>query len=413
MVGYQDNSTAPGGGYWILKNSWGTGWGNAGYGEIAFSTLGTGQGGRSTITSITGAAYAAGSTATAAWQQGGTGTWTAGDSTNWTSGGSAYAWQNQETAAVFSAGGAANPITISGPAIAYGLTFNAGATGYSFTGGSLTIDHGGIAANESVVINSPVTVGAPQSWVTAAGKTLTVTGQVQTVVSTLTVAGPGTALIQGNIIDGGVLGSLGPTGGALTKQGTGTLVLSGNNSYSGLTTLDGGALELATPGAQVPVLTLGGINIEAGRLLIDYAGQADPAATIRSDLAAAAAVSWSSRRLVWSTTAHVDPGQYALGWSDNTAASQITVECTVLGDANLDGTVDVNDLTIVLSNYGDTGMSWSQGDFNYDGSVDVNDLTILLANFGTTVGAAGPASVPEPASVAMVLAAATGVGAQP
>ena len=33
------------------------------------------------------------------------------------------------------------------------------------------------------------------------------------------------------------------------------------------------------------------------------------------------------------------------------------------GDANLDGTVDINDLTIVLANYGQTGMTWTQGEF--------------------------------------------------
>ena len=33
------------------------------------------------------------------------------------------------------------------------------------------------------------------------------------------------------------------------------------------------------------------------------------------------------------------------------------------GDANGDGQVDINDLTIVLSNFGKTGMAWGQGEF--------------------------------------------------
>ena len=33
------------------------------------------------------------------------------------------------------------------------------------------------------------------------------------------------------------------------------------------------------------------------------------------------------------------------------------------GDANGDGKVDINDLTIVLTNYDKTGMAWSQGEF--------------------------------------------------
>ena len=79
------------------------------------------------------------------------------------------------------------------------------------------------------------------------------------------------------------------------------------------------------------------------------------------------------------------------------------------GDANDDGRVDVNDLTIVLANFGQTGAVWSQGDFNGDGRVDVNDLTILLTNFGHTAGAAAPTAVPEPS--ALVLAAGGLAGA--
>ena len=48
--------------------------------------------------------------------------------------------------------------------------------------------------------------------------------------------------------------------------------------------------------------------------------------------------------------------------------------------------MDINDLTIVLSNFGTAGMSWSQGEFTGDGTVDINDLTIVLASFGATLG---------------------------
>ena len=78
------------------------------------------------------------------------------------------------------------------------------------------------------------------------------------------------------------------------------------------------------------------------------------------------------------------------------------------GDANGDGNVDVNDLTIVLSNFGLIGMSWSQGDFNGDGKVDVNDLTILLSNFGKSYGA-GMAAVPEPGTLTALAAGLAGL----
>jgi hypothetical protein len=71
------------------------------------------------------------------------------------------------------------------------------------------------------------------------------------------------------------------------------------------------------------------------------------------------------------------------------------------GDANADGKVDVNDLTIVLTGYGTSGTIWNQGDFNNDTMVDVNDLTIVLTNYGTT-SSASIKTVPEPSCVVLL-----------
>jgi hypothetical protein len=82
------------------------------------------------------------------------------------------------------------------------------------------------------------------------------------------------------------------------------------------------------------------------------------------------------------------------------------------GDANEDGRVDINDLTIVLTNYGGTGYRWSQGAMDGDptGAVDINDLTIVLSNYGQSVGASGGGiqPVPEPGSLLLL---AAGLGA--
>jgi probable HAF family extracellular repeat protein len=85
------------------------------------------------------------------------------------------------------------------------------------------------------------------------------------------------------------------------------------------------------------------------------------------------------------------------------------------GDVNLDGRVDVNDLTIVLTHFGKSGCAWSQGCVDGDpaGAVDVNDLTIVLANFRTSAGApaAGAAAVPEPSCLVLAGACAAGMAA--
>jgi hypothetical protein len=78
------------------------------------------------------------------------------------------------------------------------------------------------------------------------------------------------------------------------------------------------------------------------------------------------------------------------------------------GDANRDGIVNIADLSIVLTNFDKTGMTWSQGDFDGSGTVDIADLGNLLTNFDKTLSSAasGLSPIPEPSS--FVLA---GIGA--
>lgn len=58
------------------------------------------------------------------------------------------------------------------------------------------------------------------------------------------------------------------------------------------------------------------------------------------------------------------------------------VECApppgCLGDANRDGVVNFEDITVALANFGGSGP---QGDADFDGDVDFNDVTVVLAHF--------------------------------
>ena len=81
-----------------------------------------------------------------------------------------------------------------------------------------------------------------------------------------------------------------------------------------------------------------------------------------------------------STTATaIDNNGDIAGWgtdaSGNTNQAFVIMNPHLPGDANGDGRVDINDLTIVLSHFGQTGMTWTQGEFTGDGTVDINDLT--------------------------------------
>ena len=93
---------------------------------------------------------------------------------------------------------------------------------------------------------------------------------------------------------------------------------------------------------------------------------------------------------------------------------------TLLGDANLDGTVNTEDFTPFSTNLGHNG-GWDQGDFNYDGTVNCEDFTPFSHNLNqsaTLAAAAGDlvsaerlslANVPEPASAGLMIVAGLGI----
>lgn len=68
----------------------------------------------------------------------------------------------------------------------------------------------------------------------------------------------------------------------------------------------------------------------------------------------------------------------ARGWGDFSTLENIEVIPGIPGDANGDGVVNVEDLLIVLAQWGTAGP---EGDVNHDGIVNVEDLLMVLANW--------------------------------
>src|SRR5581483_11137159 len=97
----------------------------------------------------------------------------------------------------------------------------------------------------------------------------------------MTLTPTGTTTFSGVIEDG--VGTVG-----ITKTGPGTQTLSGNNTYTGTTTVQGGRLVLAGAGAQSAVLGSGrgGADVQNGKLVFDYTGGSSPAAQVKTILTA-------------------------------------------------------------------------------------------------------------------------------
>ena len=95
---------------------------------------------------------------------------------------------------------------------------------------------------------------------------------------------------------------------------------------------------------------------------------------------------------------------------DSANANSILISQELLGDANIDGKVDLSDLSTILNNFGATTADWMSGNFDGAATIDLTDLSDVLNNFGASnpkafAAAGGTAAAPEPASLAALVLA--------
>ena len=75
-------------------------------------------------------------------------------------------------------------------------------------------------------------------------------------------------------------------------------------------------------------------------------------------------------------------GKFAI--ADTDTGTAISLKYSVVGDTNVDGSVNFTDLLALAQNYNKTGQDWAHGDFNYDGIVNFTDLLALAQHYGNT-----------------------------
>jgi autotransporter-associated beta strand protein len=325
-----------------------------------------------------------------------------------------------------------NTLTLSGNNSYSGLT--------SINGGTL-----------SVGSSNNLGTGVPSNGISFNGGTLAATGTITSSRNVTVQAGGGTIDTGSNSVTvANIAGS-----GDLTKTSSGTLTANhyrvNNLSVAGIAKV----AAIANPTSSVSVIpgvstvnsmTISGkLNLTNNRIITNDAQGAESGGTYSGVLGMVqsgrnggagiitdeplAAVNQTAIGVATAAEAKGLTGSATTMWSGQTIDSNDTlVMYTWAGDANLDGKVNADDYaSIDLYSTVPGADTWNHGDFNYDGVINADDYALIDNNvqnvnyvpYWTTdalrglqsggSATAGLTSVPEPASIGLLMVSAAGL----
>ncbi|MEX2140422.1 MAG: PHB depolymerase family esterase [Pirellulales bacterium] len=322
-----------------------------------------------------------------------------------------------------------------------------------------------ITAPRTVMLDVPITVGhikfdslkpytiagtSPLALDVRSGNAqFNVTRGNHTISAPVTLANPTIINVAGPTSSLSMTGPLNSTGVQLTKAGTGVLTV--NNVRAAALALDGGTLAIASNGtdagtSRVSALSIAGTTTPAARLdlnnnalVVDYTGTS-PVAAVRQRIVAGRGgaglgKTWNGPGITSSAAAAAEAESRSIGYAENSAlplgpyttfrgqavdGTAVMMALTRTGDANLDGVVNDDDVTIVGASYapGVSQPHWAHGDFDYNGFVDDDDVTLLGAFYepsAAPLAAPAPLSgtsisgVPEPATFWLLVVTSAGL----
>jgi autotransporter-associated beta strand protein len=306
---------------------------------------------------------------------------------------------------VISESGGPRSLTKTGPTM---LTLN-GANTYT---GSTTISNGTLRVTGSINNTAAVTVAAPAAFV--------VEGTASSVGG---ISGAGTTTVGDDALATTLTAS--HVRQSLLRINTGSQVTT--RAAGGTSVL--GELAIAGP-LNAPTAKF---DINSNSAILDYSG-ASPVATVRQQILASRGgpglgATWTGMGIASSAVAAAvatDPESRSIGYAENATMplgaytqfrgqpvdeTSVLIAYTRTGDANLDGVVNDDDVTIVGATYapGVAQASWAAGDFDYNGFVDDDDVTLLGVFYDPSAapliasvspGTSEVAAVPEPSTLA-------------